>query len=509
MVPSIIDVSKLAASDRIGLLTMVNGALAAAGVKAFVVGGWVRDTLVGREVDDLDFAVPVDGIEIASSVARAIGGTCVPLDVENGVGRVVLPPADVTGGTQLTLDFASLQGSLEDDLARRDFTIDALAVDLGALVSRADQSVIDPRGGLGDLGAGIIRATASGVFSADPVRLLRAIRLAASLRFIIEPLTEAQMRKDARLLSKVAGERIREELVSLLSLAGSGRFCAYMDSLGLLVSIIPEAEGMRGVTQPKEHAWDVLTHCLKSVEALDCLFRQAAWPHAGALDEVPWDSESAGYFGVKVGAGTNRAALFRLAALLHDIAKPQTKSVEESGKMRFIGHGEEGAETVRVVLERLRFSNREIKMVETAVRYHLRPTQMGWPCKPTKRALYRFFRDTGDAATGIVYLSLADHMAARGPHLDPEEWALHASISRYVLSQRAEEPARPGRLIDGYDIMKTFGLSPGHRVGQLLESVREAQASGEISSRDEAFALVGRVLASVAWQARGQSEEGK
>jgi poly(A) polymerase len=487
----------------------VNDILVAEGFGAHVVGGWVRDTLLGREADDIDFAVPGDGIKIASAVALAMGGTCVPLDRENGVGRVVLPPGDASGGAQFMLDFATLQGSVEDDLSRRDFTIDAIAVDLNALVSGVDIRVIDPFGGLADLGRGTVRATAAGVFVADPVRLLRAIRLAASLGIVIEPVTEGLIKEHARLLSTVAGERTRGELVSLLCAAGSGRFFTYMDRLGLLTTIIPEAEGMRGITQPKEHVWDVLTHCLKTVEALDYLLRQGRWQYADVLDEVPWTSESAGYFAAEVGSGTSRAVLFRLAALLHDIAKPQTKSVQESGRIRFLGHGEEGADTARAVLERLRFSNREIRMVETAVKYHLRPTQMGWPQSPTRRALYRFFRDTGEAATGIVYLSLADHMAARGPSLDRGEWALHAGISNYILSQRGQEPARPRRLIDGYDIMDSFGLSPGHRVGQLLESVREAQAAGEITTKDEALALVGRELASAAGQAQRHREEEK
>ncbi len=485
-----IDSSRLGTSRLKALIASVAAILERGQVETYLVGGWVRDTLLGRDSTDIDFAVRGDGILVASDVAKAMDGTIVPLDDVNGVGRVVL--SNAPGAGRVTLDFAALQGSLADDLARRDFTIDAMALKLTA--SGIDPEVVDPQRGLDDLSAGIIRHTGRYVFFSDPVRLLRALRLAAGLSFVIEADTESAIRSQAALIARVAPERVREELVLLLSLPASGRFLEYMDSLGLLGVIFPELEGSRGVAQPKEHHWDVLTHSLQTARAFDYLLGQSTWEYAEApLNDVSSPAVDA-YFGNTVGSNSNMASLFRLACLLHDVAKPQTKSVEPTGKVRFLGHSDEGAEVAAGALGRLRFSNREIDVVRKAVQYHMRPTQMGWPDNPSRRAIYRYYRDAGQAAMGIVYLSLADHMAARGPDLVPDGWRTHVRVSAFILAHEAEQPVHQGRLIDGYDIMKSFGLSPGPRLGELIETVREAQAAGEITDKNNALAFVRRIL---------------
>ncbi len=481
------DVSDLVRLPNWPLIVKVAGILGKSQAP-YLVGGWVRDALLERDSHDIDFAVTGDGIKIAAQVARVFGGAAVPLDDQNGVGRVVL-----SGGSQ-TFDFATYGGRIDADLSRLDFTVDALAVDLGDADSGTSPRLIDLHDGVGDLKRRLITATNDSVFTADPARLLRAVRLAAGLQFDIEPRTESRIKTDSSLISSIAGERVREELVSCLNLPGSGRFLAYMDRLGLLTAIIPELELSRGVTQPKEHHWDVLTHCLMTVEAFDFLLGQAEWPYAAVAAKTLLSPEVADYFDAPVGAASGRAALFRLASLLHDISKPETRTVESTGRIRFLGHGEEGAEVAVGILRRLRFSNRETRLVELAVKHHLRPTQMGWPDLPSRRAIYRYYRDTEEAALGVLYLSLADHMAARGPQMDPEDWRLHADITMHILSQREEQPARLPSLIDGYDIMKSFGLSPGPSVGELLENVREARAAGEISSREQALQLVAKLL---------------
>jgi poly(A) polymerase len=256
--------------------------------------------------------------------------------------------------------------------------------------------------------------------------------------------------------------------------------------------LFPELELSRGSFQPSEHYWDVLHHSLKTVAALDYLLRQEKWEYAGkdTLTEVPWSDELQSYFEGEVGHGSNRLALTRLAALFHDIAKPKTRTVEPGGRVRFLGHADEGATMATDILERLRFSTREARFVKTLVKYHLRPTQMGLPEMPTNRAIYRYYRDTGEAAVGVLFLSLADHLATRGPTLDYVNWKMHSQTVAHVLSQQPEEKMRPVRLIDGYDIMTILGLGPGPLVGELLELVQEAQAAGEVTTKDEALKLL-------------------
>jgi len=476
------------APDIISLLARIQQYLADRGITAYLAGGMVRDMLLGRSVQDVDIAVAGDALEVASKMAADLDGRYVPLDEENGIGRVVLTEAD----RKWELDFTTIAGSIEQDLARRDFTIDALAIRLAEMI-RGPQPplIIDPFHGQDDLNGGMIKVVGKSAFIDDPVRLLRAVRLAAELSFIIHKDTEELVRRDAHLIASVAGERVREELLRLLNLPRGGQHLKYLEGLGLLGSLFPELAQTKGVTQPKEHFWDVFEHSLRTVQAVDFLLREGDWEYAGreALAAVPWSEALAQHFASEVGHGSTRKSLLRLAALLHDIAKPQTKTVEESGRTRFLGHAQEGATAVTDIMERLRFSVREIKLTETLVRYHLRPTQMSHEGMPTNRAIYRYFRDTGEAGTDILFLSLADHLAARGEGFDPDGWREHTEVVAHVLAKRAEEEklAAPPKLLDGHDLINIFGLIPGPRFAEILEAVREAQAAGEITNREEAL----------------------
>jgi poly(A) polymerase len=480
------------------VLSKVERILAKQGTEAYVVGGWVRDALLGRATADIDIALDGDALAIAPKVASALAGKSILLDEVNQVVRVVLlekeePPPKV----QWHLDFSSFAGSIESDLTRRDFTINAMAINLRQLVrGRSAAQVIDPFHGRDDLRHKVIRAVTETVFAADPIRLLRAVRLAAELGFTVDRDTEALIQRDAHLIARVAGERVREELLRLLSLPGSGRFLPYLAQLGLLTAIFPELALTRGVVQPKEHAWDVLEHSLKTVAATDFLLHEGDWEYADAsvLASVPWSAALSQHFDQEVSNGSPRKALLRLGGLLHDIAKPQTKAIEPDGRLRFLGHAQEGAIIAAKTLERLRFSIKEIRFVELLIRHHLRPGQMSQEGLPTRRAIYRYFRDTGDTGIDILFLSLADHLATRGPDLDSAHWQEHTGIVTYVLEQHSQEEPRPLKLVDGHDIINIFGISPGPEVGKLLEAVREAQAAGELATRKAALDLIKQLL---------------
>jgi len=471
------------------LLARINLYLSRRGVGAYLVGGFVRDVLSGRDTVDIDIAVGAGALDVASGVAAGVGGTFVPLDEENGVARVVLP------GKKWQVDFTTLQGDIMSDLARRDFTIDAMAVELGKDLDFSD--VLDPFHGRDDLRRGVVRAVGDGVFIADPVRLLRAVRIAAELGFTIDSSTEPLIRRDCSLIARVPGERAREELLRLLALPGAAARLSYLDGLGLLTALIPELAPSRGVVQPLMHVWDVFEHSIRTVGALEFLLREGDWQYAGVgvLAAVPWSEELSRHFEGEISHGGTRRSLLKLAALLHDIAKPQTRAVREDGRTRFLGHPQEGAAASAAIMERLRFSRREIQYVGLLVKYHLRPTQMANEGVPTRRAIYRFFRDTGDAGIDLLFLSLADHLAARGPSLNEKYWHEHARITRLVLESREETSvAPPPKLIDGHDIMKAFGLAPGPRIGRLLEALKEARAAGEVADRRQALDYVARLL---------------
>jgi poly(A) polymerase len=477
------------------LLTSVNNFLTEQKVKSYLVGGFVRDVLLGRETADIDIAVAADGVEMAQQIASALGGRFVLLDKENRVGRVVVVDKEVPSGGRWELDFSTFGDSIEPDLAQRDFTIDAMAIDLRELVKDyADVHLIDPFKGWADLQHGVIRSVSARAFPSDAARLLRAVRLAAELNFAIERQTEVLIQRYSHLIANVAGERVREELLRLLSVPQSEGFLPYLDDLGLLTAIIPELAGTKGVEQPKEHFWDVFEHSIKTVIAVDFLLHQGSWEYAG--DEVlaiaPWSEVLAQHFAQEVSRGSTHRLLLKLAALLHDVAKPQTKAIGEDGRMHFLGHAKLGAAITASILERLRFSSKEVKMAEVMVREHLRPGQMGQEELPTHRAIYRYFRDTEEAGIDILFLSLADHLATRGPQLNLASWQEHTQMVEYVLAQHFEQERLvvPPKLLNGHDIINIFGLSPGPKIGKLLEAVREAQASGEIATREEALTFI-------------------
>lgn len=487
------------------LLTKLGNFLAEQGIKSYVVGGFVRDTLLGRDTADIDIAVTADALEIAPKVATALGGKYVPLDRINKVGRVILVNrGEPSTGGQWNLDFSTVKGTIEQDLARRDFTIDAMAVDLSQLgKGYTDVPLVDPFNGGNDLRQGAIRIVTETVFESDAARLLRAVRLAAELGFSIDKETDALIHRQSYLITNVAGERVREELLRLLAVPQAGQLLPYLDELGLITAVIPELAQAKGVEQPKEHFWNVFDHSLKTVMAADFLLRQGAWEYAASeevLAAAPWSIELAQHFALEVSSGSTRRLLLKLAAFLHDVAKPQTKAIDTQGRMRFLGHAQAGAVITATILERLRFSAKEIKLVETMVRHHLRPGQMGQNEFPSHKAIYRYFRDTGEAGIDILFLSLADHLATRGPQLSLAHWREHTKVADYILTQRFEQEALiiPPKLVDGHDLIDIFGMSPGPKIGEFLEQVREAQATGELATREEALFYIRERLLSKA-----------
>jgi len=481
------------------LLTKVSAFLIRQGIDSYLVGGYVRDTLLGRATRDIDIAVAAPALEIAQRIAKALDGKYVPLDAANEIARVVLIEGELTQGERWHLDFSTIRGDIAVNLSRRDFTIDAIAVNIRDLgVDYSAVHLIDPFQGQKDLEKGLIRVVSKTVFQDDPVRLLRAARLAAEYGFTIEDETEALIQSQSQLICRVAGERVREELCRLLSTSNAAHFLRYSDYLGLLTAIFPELTATKGVEQPKEHFWDVFHHSIETVAAIERLMSAKDLEYKDEiLNLVPCSPTLIQHFNQEVASGVTRVTLLKLAALLHDIAKPQTKSLEPNGRARFLGHTKEGAEIAGNIMPRLRFSTKETKMVQRMIESHLRLWQMGGEGMPTRRAIYRYFRDTDEVGIDTIFLTLADYLATYGPNLDREDWQRCIQLTEYILSQREKERdiVTPPKLINGHDLINIFALEPSRQIGKLLEAVREAQAAGEITTREEALAFVQKRLA--------------
>ena len=475
-----------ALSEYATILSQLRSFLISRSVPAFVVGGHVRDALMGVPSRDIDVAVQGDSLRLASELASYFGGTCAPLGREHRVARVVVPPS---GAKAWMIDLSSMDGCVTDDLQRRDFTVDAMALPVEMWQSPGWQgSVIDPCGGRKDLEERTIRAVSTSVFKEDPVRLVRGVRLAAQLGFRVEPVTAGLIASHAHLLSSSPGERVRDEFLAILSMDGAKDHLGTLDGMGLLCCIIPELAAAKGVEQPKEHYWDVFWHSLHAVEGTE---RVTVKSDDDPISRpVPWDSEMEDRFAEQVADGHSRRTVLKLGALLHDVAKPQTKMLDADGRTRFFGHHTLGASMSRDILSRLRLSTRAADMVAGMVENHLRPTQMSQAGeRPTLRAVYRYFRDVGDVAIDTLYLSLADHLAARGPDLDLAGWQGHVENVAHVLWQGTGDrsPERVPRLITGHDLMREFHMEPGPAVGALLDEVRDAQATGELDTAQGAL----------------------
>ncbi|HDQ74097.1 MAG TPA: HD domain-containing protein [Chloroflexi bacterium] len=471
----------------------------------WLVGGAVRDALLERPLHDWDFAVDRGALKLARAVADAFGGAYYSLDVERGTGRVVLR---TDAGTQLDLDFARLRGDdLDADLTTRDFTINALALD-------AAGALLDPTGGLDDLAARRIRATSEGVFRADPVRMLRAVRMAAELGFQIEPQTASWIRRDVVYISEPSAERVRDELVKLLALPGAVEALQRLDAFGLLQPILPELDVLKGVTQSPPHRFDVWQHSLLVLDTLETVVATitedesptpssiagvptAAWSDlARALKRFASDVDQ--HLAIDVSGGRDRALVLKLAALLHDVGKRETWSQDErDGRIHFYNHEPVGAEIAARRLQALRFSSDEIARVRVMIGQHLRPAHLARAERLTRRAVYRYFRATGCAGVDVVLLSLADHLSTYGPNLQDRRWMRRLSVAEQLLThcfERYHETIEPPPWLTGHDLMDTFALSPGPQIGRLLETIREAQAAGELQDRESALAFARRLL---------------
>jgi putative nucleotidyltransferase with HDIG domain len=468
------------------------------GVSAWATGGYLRDAILGRASHDIDIAIAGDPLTLGAELAPLLGGHFFPLREERGQARVLLPEQRVH------IDLMPLRApDLEGDLRLRDYTIDAMAAPIDGL-GDGSAELIDPTAGLADLRAGIVRMTGEQAFNDDPLRLLRGPRIATELGFEIEPATAGTIRRLAQAVTSAAEERQRDEIIRICSTDRAGAGFRLLDSLGLFAHVFPEMEVTRGVEQPKEHYYDVLGHSFAAVDALDWLMAEERPVEAPASElwmdlwsQLEWCGGLREYFRDEVVQGTTRRAVLKLCSLLHDIAKPETKSYESNGRMRFFGHSEKGAEMASRLMRRLRFSSREVETVAAMIDAHLRPVQLGQQGAPSKKAVYRFFRDTGEAGIETLFLSLADHLASVGPRINRDGFRQHVALTSYILRMRfgEEQIVSPPRLIDGDVLMAALDLEPGPLVGDLMEAVREAQAAGEVETAEQALSFARERLA--------------
>jgi putative nucleotidyltransferase with HDIG domain len=446
------------------------------GAGVWIAGGAVRDAALGREVADLDLAVADDPGQVAKALARGLGEHAFELSAEFRTWRVVAPAR----GWQV--DVTALRGeTIQADLAERDFTVGAVAVPLAA------GEAIDPFDGLADLERGVLRAVGPRSFEEDPLRLLRAARLAAGLGLQIDPDTAALARASAGRAAEPAGERQLAELRQLLGGPAPLRGLELLDDLGITAVVLPELEGTKGVEQGPNHHKDVHGHTLEvlahTLEIEADLARFVGEERA---------AEAAAFLAEPLADEMDRATALRFGALLHDIAKPQTRQ-ERDGFVGFKGHDVEGAEVIATIMGRLRASRKLTRHLQALTLHHLVLGFMIREAPLPPRRVHDYLRRTEPVTVDVTLLTVADRLSARGagPIAAPEMVQAHLDLAREMvaagLDWHREGPPEP--LLRGDEIAAELGIE-GPEIGAKLAELEAAQYAGEVTDRDGALGLL-------------------
>jgi poly(A) polymerase/tRNA nucleotidyltransferase (CCA-adding enzyme) len=469
-------------------------------LRVFWVGGTVRDALLGRSSPDADVAVQVtdpdrwnDVIADFHQTVAARGDSVVGLQPEKRTYRWVLKRE---GGSSW-VDIVFFEGTIEDELARRDFTVNAMAVEWtaaavarwvaqgGVSLTGGPEPVIDPWGGRADLERRLLRVVRPENLWDDPVRIVRAYRLAAQLGFEIDPATRQYLALEIPALTTVPGERLHGEVLRWLMAPHADTWIRAADADGLWEVLFPDVGPMKACEQGGYHHADVWGHTLEVVQAVGpVLDRLGADGRLQALVRQARETPFA--------MGFPRYPFLKLAALLHDVGKPYVRSVRRPGVYAFIGHAEVGARVVEGILERLCLSRRARTWVQWLVRFHMAPLE-AWKAMGPDRAVTYLLRRFGPEAVWLAVLSAADQLGKAGPRMEAtrrEEFvAMARRVAERVLEGSPEEWTFPLR---GSDLVEALGIPPGPTVGRLLERLRRDWERGRFDTREEGLAYARR-----------------
>ena len=477
-------------------------------VPVYLVGGAIRDALLGRQSYDLDFVTQGKALKIARKLADDLGGAYFALDPMRKVARVVIKPDTKQKGNvnrTLRVDISAYQGAdLYHDLMGRDFTINAMALDV-----RNMTSLIDPSGGAQDLIKKHLRACTPDSFLDDPVRILRAVRFSVDLDLRIMQDTFHRMLEAVPRLTQISAERLRDELFRILVKSNAATSLRLLDKLGTLEYLLPEICRLKQVQQSPPHVMNAWEHTLEVLNRLEGILEalgiiydpdKASNLAMGlvVLHLGRYRQQISEHLANAINPDRPHQGLLFLASLYHDVGKPTTQKTNASGKLQFIGHDQIGSQMVEKRGQALKLSKLEIKRLVTIVNHHMRPSLLSHPEeKPSRKAIYRFFRDTGAAGVDICILSLADILATYGPTLPVDRWTRHLEVVRSLLDawwEKRDDDVSPTSIVNGNDLMKALDLQSGPLVGYLLESIREAQINNEVHDRQEAINLAHKLM---------------
>ncbi|MDO9529007.1 MAG: HD domain-containing protein [Syntrophales bacterium] len=456
----------------------------------YVVGGAIRDRILKRYSSDIDIVLPYGTHEVAVDFADKTGGAYILLDDEphQKTERVVIKSYDET----FVFDFTKMRGaSIKEDLEKRDFTINAMALPLVDYLEDRLDLLIDPFDGRDGIRGKKIEMLTEGSFKDDPLRMLRALRFAGQLGFSVDMKTRKSIIRNRCELKKVSWERIRDEFFKILSLSPCTPYIVDMDGLGLLEEILPEILSMKGVCQNGYHHLYVWEHILLSLKNIDIVMNNPEDYFAG------YSLNLKEYLKTELVLGRSRDSIIKLATLLHDSGKPETASKNVDGCVKFIGHEDAGSKIAEKVARRLKLSNKEISFVKDLVGNHMHLINFSFLDSLSQKGVLRFFRKNPEEFWAYFILFLADSMAALGPDVPGDRVSENKKMTKEMLDKyyhefkpRSEKP----RLVTGQDLIDKFDLSPGPFLGRILTKVEEFRIEGRIKDREEALRYVEEII---------------
>ena len=441
---------------------------------AYIVGGSVRDLLLGKSPVDYDIAVHENPKKFAEIIAQKTSGRLVEMGKPGQmIFRVV--------SENYVYDISPIAGaSIEDDLSKRDFTINALAWDLSL------KKVIDCVDGQKDIADRKIRMVSKGIFQKDPIRLIRAYRISAIFDFDLEPRTTAAIKDNAKLLQTSAGERVRSELFKILATPNSYYFLSQMAKTGVLQAIFPELADLQNCFQNRYHLFNVFKHTMKAYSHLETILNDCHHRLPEAYDQF------------KPCTDTFKGALLKCSILLHDIGKPLAKTIDKNGNIHFYGHGKKSADMAKNIARRLRLSNHEASYIDFIIRNHIRPLFLFSAHQNktiTQKGIARFFLKCGKYAPDLLVHAMADIMGKGNKNDERNESFMNFAreMVRYYFQYFQPKKLTPP-LITGSDLINDFALTPSPVFKKILRRVEEARISKKIKNKDEAIQLVKDIL---------------
>ncbi len=440
-------------------------------VEAYIVGGFVRDILMNKKSPDRDLILCGCDVEkFSRELADKLNAHFIELDSVNKIYRIVL---------ENKIDYIDItmpiENDFEKDIKRRDLTINAIAYNLKT------SEIIDLVGGVDDIKNKKIKGICDKNFEDDPLRLLRIFRFYAKTGFEIdESLIELSKRLYKR-INEPAKERVTVELLKMFE----GKYCDLallkLDECGLLEEIFPIYKEVKKIPPNSHHHLDLIHHLIESVRQVQMIYEKSSEEVKNYLETIKYGS-------------VQELAFLKLATFLHDIGKPSCWTIEEDTlRHRFIKHDEIGSKLVIPILKDLKFSKKQIQYVQTLIKYHIYPSSMVSAEDVTDKAFMKFYRKMEGYVIDLIILAMADRLSARGEKITEDIVnkninALTKLLNDYLEMRKNIKPLE--KLLDGRDIMELLKIKQGPQLGKIINALKEAQISGNVTTKEEAINFV-------------------